>query len=169
LIKRSISIFPQFENSGPIHELRKKYDPLHNLIPPHITLVFPFISNITTEELTMHMKCVLAGEKPFSIKLTGITGERDSYLFLNVKEGNDGIIRLHDKLYSGLLTEFLFRKVSYNPHLTVGRISDEVQFENALNVTEGFNEVFTTTVSQIVSEVIDEEGRSHPEIHWNLG
>jgi 2'-5' RNA ligase len=169
LIKRSISIFPQFENSGPIHELRKKYDPLHNLIPPHITLVFPCKSNITTEELTLHMKQVLAGEKPFSIKLTGITGEGNSYLFLNVKEGNDRIIRLHDKLYSGMLKEFLYRKVIYHPHLTVGMISDEEQFELALNATEDFNEVFTTTVSEIVSEVIDEEGRSHPEIYCNLG
>ena len=43
------------------------------------------------------------GLHPFNIVLKGVTGSEEEYLFLNVKVGNDQIIELHDKLYSGLL------------------------------------------------------------------
>lgn len=39
-------IFPKFENIKIIDEIRDKYDPLANHVRPHITLVFPFESNI---------------------------------------------------------------------------------------------------------------------------
>lgn len=41
---RTIMIFPEFENIDVINDIRKKYDPLANLVLPHITLVFPFDS-----------------------------------------------------------------------------------------------------------------------------
>ena len=41
--KRDILIFPKFKNINKIQELRNKYDPLANLIAPHITIVFPFL------------------------------------------------------------------------------------------------------------------------------
>lgn len=40
--KRDILIFPKFKNIDKIKSLRNKYDPLSNLIAPHITIVFPF-------------------------------------------------------------------------------------------------------------------------------
>ncbi len=48
MIKRCIMIFPQFENIEVIDKIRNKYDPLANHLRPHITLVFPFDSNIKT-------------------------------------------------------------------------------------------------------------------------
>ena len=44
--KRTIMIFPKFSNQEIIDEIRKKYDPLYNLVKPHITLVFPFKSDM---------------------------------------------------------------------------------------------------------------------------
>ena len=49
--KRDILIFPKFKNINKIQELRDKYDPLANLIAPHITIAFPFSDNISNEEL----------------------------------------------------------------------------------------------------------------------
>lgn len=43
--KRDILIFPKFNNIDKIQEVRNKYDKLANLIPPHITLAFPFRNN----------------------------------------------------------------------------------------------------------------------------
>ena len=43
---RTIMIFPEFENMEIIDNIRKKYDPLAELVRPHITLVFPFESQM---------------------------------------------------------------------------------------------------------------------------
>ena len=48
---RTIMIFPEFDNIDVINDIRKKYDPLVDLVLPHITLVFPFDSELTNEEL----------------------------------------------------------------------------------------------------------------------
>jgi 2'-5' RNA ligase len=169
MIKRSITIFPEFQDDNSIQELRRKYDPLHNLIQPHITLVFPFISKITREQLKEHMEEKLFGVKPFAIRLEEITGEKDEYLFLNVKEGNDILIRIHDCLYSGILKEFLNRRISYTPHLTVGRLVNNQEFDDALEHTEKFNEEFSAVINKITIEIIEEDGRSNPEFCYNLG
>jgi len=49
--KRCIMIFPQFNNINIIDGIREKYDPLSNNVRPHITLVFPFESNISKVDL----------------------------------------------------------------------------------------------------------------------
>lgn len=95
-----------------IDALRAKYDPLVHLIPPHITLVFPFNSDITTNLLNEHLQQCLVGVKPFRLVLAGIIGAEDEYLFLNVKVGNDAIIQLHDRLYTGILREYLNRSLT---------------------------------------------------------
>ena len=50
---RTIMIFPEFDNIDIIDEIREKYDPLSELVRPHITIVFPFEMDITNEELSM--------------------------------------------------------------------------------------------------------------------
>ena len=49
--KRDILIIPKFNNIHKIQIIREKYDELFNMIEPHITLAFPFRSNISNEEL----------------------------------------------------------------------------------------------------------------------
>ena len=48
---RTIMIFPTFENIEIINSIRDKYDPLANLVRPHITIVFPFESDMSNEEV----------------------------------------------------------------------------------------------------------------------
>lgn len=157
-------MFPEFSNQHSINAIREKYDPLADLIPPHVTLVFPFESHVSTDALAVHLQEAMVGLKPFRIVLSGVTGADGEYLFLNVKVGNDQIIRLHDKLYTGFLKQYLHRSLTYTPHLTVGRVKDKQIFEFALAETEDWNEVFQTTVNQVVVERIDEHGNSIIEI-----
>ena len=49
--KRDILIIPKFDNIHKIQMIREKYDELFDIIEPHITLAFPFRSNISNEEL----------------------------------------------------------------------------------------------------------------------
>ena len=50
-------IFPQFNNIETIDEIRDRYDPLAKLVCPHITLVFPFESEITNDEVQEKLVC----------------------------------------------------------------------------------------------------------------
>ena len=55
MLKRTIMIFPQFSNQRIIDEIREKYDPLHNLVKPHITLMFPFENDISNTLLSQKL------------------------------------------------------------------------------------------------------------------
>lgn len=162
--RRSILIFPKFNNIEKIEELREKYDPLYNCIGPHITIVFPFESDIKKDELEVHVRQTLKDIKPFKLKLRYVTGSTENYLFLNTKEGNDRIIEMHDKLYTGILEEFLCRKITYVPHITVGKIEDNEKFEIALRETEKVEDIFETIVKNVSVELIDENENSNIEL-----
>ena len=66
---RTIMIFPQFENIEIIDEIRDRYDPLAKLVRPHITLVFPFESEMTNDEIEEKLTSSLKGVKPFELIL----------------------------------------------------------------------------------------------------
>lgn len=152
-----------------IDNLRSQYDPLAEFIQPHVTLVFPFESDISHSELSDHIVQATDGLPPFTITLSGITGADNEYLFLNVKEGNDSIIQLHDRLYSGILKPYLNRTLMFVPHLTVGRIQNRSEWALAIAETEAIHETFTTTVDEISVERIDELGRSILEFNLPFG
>ncbi|WP_202709218.1 2'-5' RNA ligase family protein [Sporosalibacterium faouarense] len=163
MIKRSILIFPEFENIDKIESIRKKYDPVVENIGPHITLIFPFESDITTKNLKKHVIKSLEGSSPFSIELKNITGVEKNFLFLNVIRGKEEIINLHRKLYKGILKRYypdFLTKVEFMPHLTVGKIDDEEKFSKALAETKKFDYTFETVVRKISVEIIAENNDS---------
>jgi len=162
-LERAIHIFPELEQVDLIQSIRKKYDPLYTCIPPHITLVFPFESQLTNADLYRHVKQAVTGFQPFLIRLEEITASNDHYLFLNVKRGNDQIIALHDKLYTGPLATYRSYSHTYLPHLTVGRLNHEQDLEEALKDTRSFNHSFETQVSQVMVERIDHNELSKVE------
>lgn len=98
-------IFPHFKNMQLIDDIRSKYDPLAKHVRPHITLFFPFESNLNTGKIKEHISNVISGIMPFDIKLNGITPSTSlgNYLFLNIIEGHNQIVELHKRLYSGIL------------------------------------------------------------------
>ncbi|MDB5084750.1 MAG: 2-5 ligase superfamily, partial [Bacilli bacterium] len=162
-MKRSILIFPQFENRALLTQIRERYDPLACLIPPHVTLVFPFVSELSTDEIMRHLQQCLSTARPFSLVLQGITGSAGNYLFLNVKRGLDALIDIHDRLYTGTLKQHLNRDYSYVPHVTVGKLLSNEEFLKALEETKDFNERFEMTVEEIAVEVIGDDQSSRIE------
>lgn len=111
-----------------IDAIRRRYDPLHASVPPHVTLVFPF-AGLTIEALTLHVRGAISGLQPitavfrrletFDDPLSG-----DSFLFLVPQEGGAALIELHDRLNVGSLAAFLQPDIPYAPHVTVGRLAD---------------------------------------------
>jgi len=145
----AIVIFPKFQNIDIINEFRQKYDPLADKIAPHITLVFPFESQISTSELRKHMQQTISDIQPFAIKLCGIREHDNKYLFLNVINGNDQIIKLHDWLYTGILSKHLLKEITYVPHLTIGCIDNENEFHRILHTVKFKDIEFETKITHI--------------------
>ena len=165
-MKRAIVLFPSFEHIEILQTIRQQYDPLANCIAPHITLVFPFDSDIPTEDLKAYLNEALKGIKKFHVRLNDFSGDfRDGYLFLNVKQGNDAIVELHDRLYDGILERFLFRGITYCPHVTVGKVQ-QAEFEHALAQLRGVTDRFETEIEKIYVENIDD--LEHSAIEFSL-
>lgn len=159
---RTIMIFPEFENIDIINHIRNKYDPLANLVLPHITLVFPFDSELTNEELKLHLKECLYGIRPFALELEGFSKERNTYgnyLFITVAQGMEEIITIHDRLYTNELKQFDSGR-DYVPHMTVGKVSSTDVLDKAFDDANKYNNKFSTTVSKISVEMIGEHEES---------
>ncbi len=173
MLKRCIMIFPKFENGQMVDKIREQYDPLANHVRPHITLVFPFDSNIETTELKEHISFVLSKIKTFEIILSGITPTNSfgKYLFLNIQKGTDEIIELHKRLYTGILQNYFpewLKGKDFLPHMTVGNIDNEEDFEMAINETRNIVDSFKTTVNEISVEIIADNEDSIIELNIPL-
>lgn len=159
---RTIMIFPKFENIDIINYIRKKYDPLADLVLPHITLVFPFDSELANEELKLHLKKCLINIKPFKAKLEGFSMQKNiygNYLFLNVVQGMDEIKEIHDNLYKDKLEQF-YSGNEYVPHMTVGKLSSKELLEEAFNDVNKYKDKFSAVINKISVEMIGEHEES---------
>lgn len=151
--KRDILIFPKFSNINNIQNIRLNYDKLATLIPPHITLAFPFSNNMCDEDLIGKMEEILTNTEPFKVSFKGITLSQDKYIFLNCIEGNNEIIKLHDEIYSEILNKHNEKVVNYIPHITLGKTEEIGKLKN-------FDDIFTTIVDEIIIERIGEKEES---------
>jgi len=169
MIKRCIMIFPEFGNEKIINEIREKYDPLANHIKPHITLVFPFDSEIETKELQDHIMSAISGIKPFEIVLGKFkpVNAIGKYLFLNIKEGSESIKELHKRLYTEILKPYFpkwLKDGTFLPHMTVGCFDNDEKFTEAVYETQNIKETFKTVVTKVSVEIIDENEDSIIEL-----
>ena len=135
---RAIVLFLPQPEPQPLIALRRQFDPLSSAIGAHVTLVFPFHSDLSPQAVREHVADSVRGLEPIAVRLAGVTGARDVggadmyYLFLNVERGNDAIIELHDRLYRGPFEAYVSREFTYVPHVTVGRCSGIDAFHAAL-------------------------------------
>lgn len=173
-MERGIHIFPRFREAKVIKDMRKKYDYLHDCIEPHITLVFPFKSELSSKEIVKDLKNILMNVKPFKISTNELEGIENPgyYLFLNIEEGKEIISDLHYKIHEGLLKPYQSewtRDGSYKPHITVGRFKDTVSLQEAIEATKDFDVSYEVMVDKLFIEIIGEDESSTIEEIIELG
>lgn len=164
--KRDILIIPKFNNIHKIQMIREKYDELFDKIEPHITLAFPFRSNISNEKLKQQLTDIIRDNNPFRIKCKGVTLRKDKrintyYIFLNIVEGKEIINEINHKIYENILNNVDIKKYNYEPHITLGTTNNS-------NEEIELNEEFETIVDSIVVEQIGENEESIIEFIINL-
>lgn len=155
-------IFPDFKNIKIIDDIRKKYDPLAQLVRPHITIVFPFEDEMDNEELAKILNRRLAGIRTFEIQLKGFSKCVDrfgNYLFLNVLAGEDKIIKIHDLLYDNEFGKHDLG-LTYSPHMTVGKVNNVSELELAYDNISEIKTTFVSTVNKISVEMIGDNEES---------
>lgn len=159
---RTIMIFPEFNNIDVIDRIREKYDPLEELVRPHITIVFPFELDITNNDLSIIIENRFSKIESFEIEMQGFSKCEDgfgNYLFLNVIKGADSITQLHDLLYSNEFSAFDLG-IPYIPHMTVGKFDDANQLKYAYNSVKENNTLFKSRIAKISVEMIGDNEES---------
>jgi len=103
-----------------IAKLREKYDPDYNLISSHITLVFPFESQMPIDELTALLKSEIDQVAPITLHL-GSIGDfypRAPVIYWSV-DSNEELTSLYYRLYTRLDLPLVFK--DWVPHVTVAK------------------------------------------------
>ncbi len=108
-----------------IQQIRKQYDVRYfDLVKPHFTIVFK-VDDIEESALIKHVEDTVKNTRQISFSLRYTVAVKDSFsdytdVFLIPDRGNSDIIRLHDKLYTGILEDKLIFDIPFIPHLGIG-------------------------------------------------
>lgn len=94
------------------------------VVDPHFTLVFP-LADLAREVFVAEAKRRARGLNRFDFALRAATISRDDsggcfHEFLVPDEGNSDLIRMHDRLYSGVFAPHLRFDLDFVPHLGIG-------------------------------------------------
>lgn len=111
-----------------IQAYRSQHDRQFSLVEPHFTLVFS-IQELDKESFLAEMKQKVADIKAFEFELNTATINQDNsgkyyHEFLVPDAGYSNIVKLHDRLYSGLLAPHLRLDVDFIPHISIGDSED---------------------------------------------
>ena len=165
-LKRVIFIEPEIENKEDINNIFNKYNPDSSFVNPHICLVFPFESELSTETIDSLIKGVFTKYEEFNITLRGLDisyEENNNFLFLNVIDDLDILKKISKELYDCLEEAKL--KKEYIPHITIGKsksieeIKDMYMDANNL-LTKGYS----ATISNIYcKKLIKDENNTRLE------
>lgn len=107
-----------------IDAYRKQHDDYYNLIDVHISFIFP-IEYFDPQLFITEMEKQVEGTKeiPFIVRCATRNNDLTSdywHVLLVPDEGFSDIVKLHDKLYSGLLAPFERLDLDFVPHLGIG-------------------------------------------------
>jgi 2'-5' RNA ligase len=115
----------KIEDFDRIQDIRKKHDTrYYNAVNPHFTIVFP-VFKLEKNKFSEAVSKVAAGINKISFILECAVIVKDSFsdytdIFLVPDKGYSYIVKLHDKLYSGILKNKLRLDIPFIPHIGVG-------------------------------------------------
>lgn len=111
-----------------IQSVRQEHDPLYfDVIGPHFTLVFP-TEGVSESALIDHVRRHVPDSPAFDVVFRcAILGDPDfldhAHAFLTPDEGFSDVVRLHDRLYTGLLASELRLDLPFIPHVGIASTS----------------------------------------------
>ncbi|MGB9772354.1 MAG: 2'-5' RNA ligase family protein [Candidatus Kapaibacteriota bacterium] len=113
-----------------IQNYRKKNDELFfKIVDPHFTIVFP-VFDISEDKFIEEVKQKSTNIAKFDFVIRCATINKDAFndyfhTFLVPDEGYSKIVKLHDKLYSDKLKDYLRLDIDFIPHIGIGNSKDK--------------------------------------------
>ncbi|RXJ72130.1 hypothetical protein CS022_17845 [Veronia nyctiphanis] len=141
-----VAIIPKY--NAYIEGIRSEFDPLSDAVPAHVTLVFPTHWDNPSAAIN-HVNRIATHTPPFTVTTRDFTGQDDDLIFLNIKKGNDDIINLHDRLYTGPFENLYNNQLTYLPHITVARIKNPFTWQETLESLSAEPSEFSFAVDRL--------------------
>lgn len=156
--KYAVVVFLPHNVSQVIAPLREQFDPLYNLVAPHITVVFPFETNRPLDEVAGLLKAETDRHKSFLVQLDTIGDfyPASPVIYWNVKQ-NDQLSELYYRLHASLGVPIPYKH--YSPHVTVAR---EISHHRVIIVKEKIasylaDEKFYAGSVDLIAPLVDEK------------
>jgi len=169
MIQRSVLLFPDFPDIRDIELIRSRFDPAYTKIRPHITLVFPFYSDSSSEEIHRAVQTCITGIPAFTLTLHEIS-IKNTFLFLLPSAGKDSISALFHALYTGYFSPYLppvLREEQFIPHMTIGTCTAETGRQRILEAKSLLGN-YTAWIDTVYVETIEADSRSVIESRLTL-
>ena len=142
-----IVAYPELTQEDPewLLLLRERHRELHHsVLPPHFTLVFP-LSGISQSTLALHISERVVNTRKIQFALRSSILVKDDFsdnyfVMLIPDEGFSSMVKLHDRLYTGVLATALRLDIPFIPHVTIGYSLDAQACKNIVDALnrEGF-------------------------------
>lgn len=162
-----IVIFPARTYGDDIERFRVAWDPLAEEIRGHITLVYPFQTDLSEDQLRATVAEVARSHHPFAVELGDPTVHEGEYLFLLPRIGGEQIEQLHRELYVAIPDAQL--RVEFVAHMTIGRNADPRIIERACREASANGFAVRGCADQVSVYRIQPSGARPIEFHASIG
>ncbi|WP_347861153.1 YjcG family protein [Salimicrobium sp. PL1-032A] len=126
-MKYGIALFPSKKVQDEANSYRKRYDPHYALVPPHITLKYPFESDDEEIEKTIipELEEIAKRHKPIDIEVKKVGSFKPVENVIHLKiEANEALKQLSDEMHQGSMKAE--REHAFVPHITIAqKLSDD--------------------------------------------
>lgn len=151
---------------------RRRHDPHHAIVAAHFTMVFA-CRGIDELAYIEHVSSVSRASAPVSFScryaMLGTDDEDErGYVYLVPDEGFSGISRLHDALYSGLLSSHLRLDIPFVPHITLAASTDRSAVKSLCDELNAAGSAVYGTI-EALSVASLQDGKVHNLAKFSLG
>ena len=157
---------PEIDVIAEIQALREKHDPLAFLIPPHITVLFPFKTGMQGSQMIDSIGRNLSpGMFHFTL---GPAVLKNSFAYFPLIDGKRESERMNTALYTNDLAKYRSLEHAYDPHITIGRYKSDLEGKSIIQDASIIELGSIGKISELVLERIQADGKSEIIHTWNL-
>jgi len=156
----AVAWFPAFRGIERIEALRARHDPMAAQVPAHLTLVFPFGTNLKRLQMETHVRRVAAKWPPIAVTFRAIRMHGNEFVFLMAGRGAASVTAFHDRLYTRSLRPHLRPEFPYEPHITVARQAEPARLERAYHeAKDELQEEYVDVLREVDLLAVEPDGR----------
>jgi 2'-5' RNA ligase len=156
----ALVVFPPKPVRGRIDRWRRIYDPYHKIIPPHVTMVFPFMREKTWNKNRAKIASNIKTFAPFTITLREIHFFKGEPRVLWLKPSDKGeLSSIHESLRRQFPKYVSSSGFDFVPHLSIGFLDTDQALRDAWKIVSDAWRPVTFKVDRIYYVVHNQRGR----------